>query len=49
MKVSYEGKVRKLRSFPLHMTDFRKEVSRKYTDRCLIEEDDPKMSNILES
>lgn len=40
MKVSFEGKVRKVSSWPETMTDLRKVVSRKFTERSLIEDFD---------
>ena len=52
MKVSFGGKIRKLRSFPTSMAELRKEISRKFTERNLLDDEDLKesrMSTILES
>jgi hypothetical protein len=38
MKVSLEGKIRKVTNWPESMEDLRKVVSRKFTERSLFEE-----------
>ena len=35
MKVSYQGKVRKVGTFPSNMVELRRVVSRKFTERSL--------------
>ena len=40
MKVSLEGKIRKLTNWPESMDELRKVVSRKFTERSLFEEND---------
>lgn len=40
MKVSFQGKIRKVTNWPETMDDLRKVVSRKFTERSLIEDYD---------
>jgi hypothetical protein len=38
MKVSFEGKVRKITEWPENLNELRKVVSRKFTERSLVED-----------
>lgn len=38
MKVSFNGKIRKVSTWPESMDDLRKVVSRKFTERSMIED-----------
>ena len=49
MKVSFEGKVRKVTEWPVNLDELKKIVSRKFTERSLIEEytDESQISSIM--
>ena len=51
MKVNFEGKARKLKSYPTSMEELRKIVSRKFAEHSMIQDDDEdmRMSRITES